>query len=180
MAGEIQAGRARSAPWKSCRSRGAPVTIVLPFRGDGNRGRACRVKRGVGLELPGPSLRTMQRSPQAAVFETALVGPAPLGGSGWPRKESRAWGWDQCGDPHTRLSPEAQRHLGVHRIGALEAGDCAWDMEHGAGVSPRVCSANSFTSHFRPGDRNAHSPAPEGDRSVSSARSAGQAVDSQG
>lgn len=163
--GEIQARRARSAPWKSCRSGGVPVTIlceVHPFRSKGNRGRvACRGKRDVGLGFPGPSPRTVLRSRPAAVFETALVGPAPLGGSRWQGKESRAWGWDQCGDPHTRPSPEAQLNLGFHPIGDLGGGDWGWDMEHSAGTSPRVCSANNFTSHFRLGNRNAQSPALE-------------------
>lgn len=142
---------------------------------------ACGVGRGVGSEAAsqrpdGPDLspQTELRSRRAAVFERALVAPAPRGGSWWPRKVVRAclafgsvpapaprvltlapvgetprlpWSRDS---PESRVPPH--QGPGGRSLGRVVP-------ECGAGTSPRGCSANNFTSHFRLGRSNAQDPA---------------------
>lgn len=73
----------------------------------------------------------------------------------------KAWGLDGCGDPHTRPYPDPRLKFGFHPIRDLEGGGWWWDRERSAGTSPKGRSARNFTSHFRLGDGNAHSQAPE-------------------
>lgn len=165
--GGIQAGRARSAPWKSCRSGVVPL---FPFwvqrthfeEKETEAGRVvCRGKRGVGLGLSGPSFSTEPGSGKRPFPETALVRPAAIRRSWRRTKASRTRALAGCGDPHTRLPPEVQLKLGLHPTSDLEGGGWGWDREHSAGTSLRGRSANNFTSHFRLGDGDAHSPALE-------------------
>lgn len=181
--GGIQAGRARSAPWKSCRSGLVPL---FPFwvqrthfeAKETEAGRVvCRGKRGVGLGLSGPSFRTEPGSGKRPFPETALVRPAALRRSWRRTKASRARALAGCGDPHTRLRPEVQLKLGLHPTN-LEGGGWGWDREHSAGTSPRGAALRTIS----PPTSDLATATPTArlgrDRSVSTSLRAGHAVNS--